>query len=408
MTGAVAITDGGRELPASDPLRDHTARPASSKKVVPAGDVARLYQLGLTMTEIAPVYHVSEWVIAARLDQAGVRRRTSGDRAVLPVDRAVRRYRREPHLLAELAAGLGVSAQIIVDRSRRPGPRQRGQGRYRADVRATDVADLYRAGWTVKQIATKYGVAETTILNRLEQAAVSRRPKSLPAVFPADEAARRVRDEGASFAGLAREYGVSVEAVRYQMTARGVPAAVHAPRVLRGIPATDLGDLYAAGQTLAQIAGKYGVSRWTVSDRLRSIGVPRRPPAWMQRRQPTPLPLAEAAALYEDGESLAVLAGRYQVSASTVWSRLAEAGVTLRPPGGHNRIPLPVDELVALYAAGQTMARLAARYGVCETVIYNRLTEASAPIRHKTGNFKQVDPALLAALARQVGLEALL
>jgi uncharacterized protein (DUF433 family) len=408
MTDAVAIADGGGKMPAGNPLRDHAARPTSGKRVVPVGEVARLYRLGLTMTEIAPVYQVSEWVIAARLDRAGVRRRTPGDQAELPVDRAVRSYRRRPHLVAELAAALGVSAQIIVDRSCKPGPRQRGQGRHRADVRATEVADLYRAGWTVKQIAGKYGATKTTILNRLDEAAVPRRPKSLPAVFPADEAARRVCEEGASFAGLAREYQVSAEAVRYHMAARGVPAAVHAPRVLRGVPATDLAGLYVGGLTLAQIAGTYGVSRWVISDRLDSVGVPRRPPEGIQRRQQKPLPLAEAASLYEDGASLAVLAAEYEMSASAVWSRFTAAGITMRPPGGHNRIPIPVDEAVALYAAGHTMAQLAARYGVCETVIYNRLTEAGAPIRHKTGNFKQVDAALLAALARQIGLEALL
>ena len=103
---------------------------------------------------------------------------------MLPVDRAVRRYLREPHLLTELAAGLGINPQLIVDRSRKPGPRERGQGRYRAEIRAADVADLYRAGWTIKQIAGKYGAAKTTILNRLEAAAVPRRPKSLPVTFP--------------------------------------------------------------------------------------------------------------------------------------------------------------------------------------------------------------------------------
>jgi hypothetical protein len=65
-----------------------------------------------------------------------------------------------------------------------------------------------------------------------------------------------------------------------------------------------------------------------------------------------------------------------------------------------------VEEAAGLYAAGQTMAELAARYGVCETVIYNRLAEAGAPIRRRT-DFKQVDAGLLASFAAQIGLEAL-
>jgi hypothetical protein len=57
-----------------------------------------------------------------------------------------------------------------------------------------------------------------------------------------------------------------------------------------------------------------------------------------------------------------------------------------------------------LYRSGLTLRQIADRYGVCETVIYNRFTEAGVPLRRKTDR-KQVDPALLARLAQQVGLD---
>jgi lambda repressor-like predicted transcriptional regulator len=369
-----------------------------TRKAVPAGEAARLYRLGLTMAEIGRIYGVSAWVIGSRLDEAGVRRRAPGGRRSLPLDRAVRGYRRQPGQLAELAAGLGIDPQLIVDRAAQPSPAQRGQGTYRADVRAADVAGLYRAGWTVKQIASRYGTAANTILNRLESAGVARRPKSLPAVFPVGEAARRVREEKATFAGLAREYGVSDGAIRYHMTARGIAAAVRAPRVLRGVPPADIALLYQAGLTLGEIAALHGVSRWVIAARLDEAGVARRPAV-------KPLPVAEAAVLYERGDSLAALGTRYGMHASTVHGKLTAAGITLRPPGGR-RIDVPVEEAVGLYAAGRTMAQLAGQYGVCETVIYNRLTEAGAPIRRKTG-FKQVDTGMLAALAARIGIGAL-
>lgn len=368
------------------------------RKAAPAGESARLYRLGLTMGEIAGIYQVSPWVIASRLDDAGVARRAPCEQGGLPVDQAVRRYRRQPHLLGELAAGLGIHPQLLVDRAARPVPADRGQGTYRADVRAADVADLYRAGWTVKQIAGKYRITTGTVLRRLEQAGVTRRPKSLPAPFPADEAARRVREEAATFAALGREYGVSDGAVRYRMAAMGIPAAVHAPRVLTAVPAAGIARLYRGGLTVGGIAGLHGVSRWTISARLDSVGVARRSAGKY-------LPLEEAAALYAAGESLAAIGARYEMSASTVGGKLTAAGIGLRPPGGR-RIAVPVEEAASLYAGGQTMAQLAERYGVCPTVIYNRLTEAGAPIRHKT-DFKQVDAGLLAALAAQAGLEAL-
>jgi hypothetical protein len=366
--------------------------------------VARLYRLGLTMGEIAGIYRVSAWVIGSRLDEAGVGRRAPGGRRSLSLDRAVRGYRRQPGQLAELAAGLRIDPQLIIDRAAKPAPAERGQGTYRADVCAADVAGLYRAGWTVKQIAGRYGTAANTVLNRLEAAGVARRPKSLPAAFPVNEAARRVREERASFAGLAREYGVSDDTVRYHMAARGVAAAVHAPRVLCGVPPADIALLYEAGLTLGEIAVLHGVSRWVIAARLDEAGVARRPAA---RPLPAgkPLPVAEAAVLYERGDSLAALGARYGMHASTVWGKLTAAGIALRPPGGR-RIAVPVEEAAGLYAAGHTMASLAARYGVCETVIYNRLTEAGTPLRRKS-DFKQVDTGLLAALAARIGIGAM-
>jgi uncharacterized protein (DUF433 family) len=375
-----------------------------ARRPVPAGEVARLYRLGLTMSEIAGIYGVSAWVIGSRLDEAGVRRRAPGGRRSLPLDRAVRGYRRQPGQLADLASSLRIDPQLIVDRAAKPAPGERGQGTYRADVRAADVAGLYRAGWTVTQIAGRYGTAAATILNRLEAAGVARRPKSLPAVFPVSEAARRVREEKATFAGLAREYGVSDDTVRYHMAARGVPAAVHAPRVLCGVPPADIALLYEAGLTLGEIAALHGVSRWVIAGRLDEAGVARRPAA-RPLLAGKPLPVAEAVAFYERGDSLATLGARYGMHASTVWGKLTAAGIALRPPGGR-RIAVPVEEAAGLYAAGHTMASLAARYGVCETVIYNRLTEAGTPLRRRS-DFKQVDAGMLAALAARIGIGAL-
>lgn len=160
-------------------------------------EAARLYRLGLTMAEIAVIFQMSPWAVAARLDRAGVARRARSQKAgLLPLERAARRYRRQPHLLGELAGQLGISAEVIAARAGKPPPRSRGA--YRADMPADEVARLYRAGQTVTQIAGQYQAAPATILRRLDAAGVSRRPRSLPSPFPAGEAARRVVEEGAS------------------------------------------------------------------------------------------------------------------------------------------------------------------------------------------------------------------
>ncbi len=133
---------------ARTPAPPSAAVAGGRRKPAPAAEIARLYRLGLTMGEIAGIYRVSAWVIGSRLEEVGVGRRAPGEQTGLPVDRAVRRYRRQPHLLGELAAGLGIHPQFLVDRAVRPASAGRGQGTYRADVRAADVAGLYRAGWT--------------------------------------------------------------------------------------------------------------------------------------------------------------------------------------------------------------------------------------------------------------------
>ena len=52
------------------------------------------------------------------------------------------------------------------------------------------------------------------------------------------------------------------------------------------------------------------------------------------------------------------------------------------------------------------MGEIALLYGTCATVIYNRLTEAGVTLRRRT-DVKQVDPGLLASLARQIGLDGI-
>ncbi|MGH3275743.1 MAG: hypothetical protein ACRDNZ_15635 [Streptosporangiaceae bacterium] len=350
------------------------------------------------MAEIAWIGQVSAWAVAARLDRAGVARRLPGERAGLPLERAVRSYHRQPGLLGKLAADLGVSPGVIAARASRPPPRS--QGAARADVPAGDVARLYQAGLTVTQIARRYQAAPSTVLRRLGDSGVPRRPKSVPAAvgFPVAEAARRVEQDGASFAEIARAYQVSPDAVRRQLTAGGVRAPRGGPR-LRRVSAAEVAVLYQRdGLSTAQIAARYGVSRWLISARLDTAGVAPRP-------RGRPVPAAEAAARYRDGASLAALAARYQVSTGTVRRQLAAAGVTPRPPGGQ-RTDIPLREAAGLYATGWSMAQVAAAYGTCATVIYNRLTEAGVPLRRRT-DVKPVDPGLLDSVARQVGLDGL-
>jgi len=112
-------------------------------RAVDEREVARLYRLGLTMAEIAGICQVPARAIATRLDRAGVARRARSQKAgLLPLDRTARRCRRQPYLLGELAAQLGISPEVIAARASKPPPLSRGA--YRAEVRVEGAARLSR------------------------------------------------------------------------------------------------------------------------------------------------------------------------------------------------------------------------------------------------------------------------
>lgn len=86
---------------------------------------------------------------------------------------------------------------------------------------------------------------------------------------------------------------------------------------------------YESGMRVKVLATKYGISRETVSKRLRRQAiVPRK--VGLDDEQ-----IKEAARLYEQGDSLATIGKRMGVSAQTARSRLIEAGVKMRSSFEH-------------------------------------------------------------------------
>lgn len=268
--------------------------------------------------------------------------------------------------------------------------------RSRSDVLAKDVAAHYQAGETVYQIAAHFHVAASTVLRRLYEAGVARRPRSTPVLFPVEEAIGRVQQDGTTFAQLARDYQVGVDAVRGQLRARGIGAPpLSNPRVLRDIPNSQIATLYRSGLTIAKLAAHYGVSSDTIRTRLLAAGI-------VARSRTRSIPAQEIVRLYQQGATVRDLAATYNVSVWTIYRRLRAAGVKMRS-SGPQPLQIPLDEAARLYLSGRTLKQLAGRYGVSETIVSNRLNAVGTPMRRKTDR-KRVDPELLAALARDVGL----
>ncbi len=102
-------------------------------------------------------------------------------------------------------------------------------------------------------------------------------------------------------------------------------------RTARQLAAPDLDRLvtaYRDGATVYELARRFGIHRITVGKHLRARGVDTTPPGL------APDDVAAAAQLYRQRWSLARIAERYATTASTVRTRLLEAGVQMREPWG--------------------------------------------------------------------------
>jgi DNA-directed RNA polymerase specialized sigma24 family protein len=77
-----------------------------------------------------------------------------------------------------------------------------------------DLADDYRAGMSVREVAAKYKIHRTTVLRHLERAGVTRRPTTTALSEPDVADARNKRSEGLSYSAIASSFGVNPETVR--------------------------------------------------------------------------------------------------------------------------------------------------------------------------------------------------
>jgi transposase-like protein len=92
----------------------------------------------------------------------------------------------------------------------------------------------------------------------------------------------------------------------------------------------DIGDAYVRGSSIDQLARSYGVNRTTIIKHLDNQGVPRRRVV----RKMTDALVAEAAAKYRDGRSIATVADEFNVDSRTLGREFRKAGVPIRPRRG--------------------------------------------------------------------------
>jgi transposase len=184
--------------------------------------------------------------------------------------------------LAEIAAARGVEVSTVrawVRQQPRPEPkRQRPPlARGRQDVVTQEVADLYRAGRTMMQIAEQLSCGLGTVQRRLQLAGVPTRPRPDPDIDA--EIVRRYR-AGERLPAISAAVGRNVRAVTRGLRRQGVKPA-RKPRVkgsVRRLPnggrrpdinTAEVVALRAAGWSQLAIAAKFECSRAAIAYRLR-------------------------------------------------------------------------------------------------------------------------------------------
>ncbi len=89
-----------------------------------------------------------------------------------------------------------------------------------------------------------------------------------------------------------------------------------------------MADRYRTGATVYQLAREFGISRHTVSARLKKAGVA------MRQQSPKRELIDEMVGLYESGLSLAMIGNRVEASPGTVRRYLLTRGIKMRDSHG--------------------------------------------------------------------------
>jgi transposase-like protein len=239
----------------------------------------------------------------------------------------------------EIAQLLGVSRSRVAEAMERAGIERRTSNRA-CPVSAAGLRKAFAApGATFASLARRFGVSDATVARRLAEAGL------LPPDPGIDH--RRLEklyvDQALTIAEVAEKLRISPARVVCELMVAGIPIRPHTVRRPRGNRAkvTDrrLVDLYVNKKlNVLETAVLLGVSTEYLSKRLHKAGLAKRPGTFTPRSQWDPDDLRERASrLYEGGMTMKDVGTELGVSVGTVRVALHEAGAQVRRGGfaGH-------------------------------------------------------------------------
>lgn len=203
---------------------------------------------------------------------------------------------------------------------------------------------------------------------------------------------------GATIAEVAKQFGVSRQAIRNLLIRNDVPRRPSGhtppprPRNPLNLPEEEIVTAYQDGDSLAKIAAQLGVSVSAIRNVLVRCETPRRPASTPGQRvggrRPIQFSTAKRAAIlerYQQGESPRSIAEWAGCSRTAVERIITQQGGELRTEGTAVRsvaaAALPIDEVVMRYNKGESsVTALAREYGISVRTMQNRLTDAGVSL----------------------------
>lgn len=299
----------------------------------------------------------------------------------------------DPDAIARLERLGYVTVQaVVVDEkpmkvvTRAKGKRKSAPGRRtpgatplrRTDLDPKKLAEEYRAGATLAELAAKYHTTHPTLLNRLRSQNVEMRPMAPRAIVPTERIVE-LYEKGLSNKEIAAEVGLSDITVGNRLRSRGIVGG-------RGHFAVFDEDLAIAlahdGLSAYAIGKAVGVCRRSVIGRLAQLGV-----TFEDARHSTDID--RLLALGREGKTITQIADELEVSERTVSTHLHKAGIV--PPDGRRsnaNAPRPdiTPELLATdYRAGFTIHEIAAKHHVSRATVRRRLAAVPDLPNHRGG-----------------------
>lgn len=196
-----------------------------------------------------------------------------------------------------------------------------------------EILKLYEEYESARPVAEQLGCSNQTVYRVLQKYDVPRthrhpkpeKPKRKLLEIDVAEAVRMYYC-GMGAPKIAEEFGCSAQAVRVRLIDAGVEFRNG------GLPKCEVDTdeirrLYLAGMNQKDIAERMGVSIFVVSRRIRQLGLNRR------KRRDIPLPMDEVTAMFDDGETLEAIAREFGCSSETIRRRLKAAGYVFESGG---------------------------------------------------------------------------